>query len=85
VLASAGMLSREADRTESQRHSQMRHPRPPFYTIPESSSTVKTSSILWNWTGLQQGSRLAALTVPSPQSLNDGTAGPFRSYLVSVR
>lgn len=52
----------------------------PFYTIPESSSTVKTSSILWDWTGLQQGSRLAALAVSSPQSLNDGTAGPLRSY-----
>lgn len=57
----------------------------PFYTIPRFSSTVKPSYILWNHTGRQQGLRLAALAVPSPRSLNDGTAGPFLLVFGPVR
>lgn len=52
-----------------------------FLRSPSPRPTAKLSSILWDWTGLQQGSHLAALAVPSPQSLNDRTAGPPCSYL----
>lgn len=49
----------------------------PFIPFPGSSSPLpaaKLPSILWDWTGLQQGSHLAALAVP-----------PHRASMIALR